>query len=235
MEIIGKGDNSCVFRGFPRLATTFNIKCDVLVTKVMHNAELFNEQIEIAKNLQDLDPSQDFLLYPIAWSSQYYGSEFNLLCSFPIQTTYHHIMQLPYGGITLKSLVKNKITFTETQSRHLIYGLHDCIEKLHINKLSHGDLHSGNIVINDNMEVHLIDIDHKRTIIQDIEDFSTHVMHEIGNLTEPGDFSERLKYNASKNRSMKLTLRKALESIDREITSNYSSKRQRLNGGIKLF
>jgi serine/threonine protein kinase len=211
---IGEGDFGCVVSdGIQSFCNAMKLEgVNVpsegrMVTKVMKDKSAYDKDIETAKALVAIDPTQEYLLYPLKFCEAQLNEQLTKACKLTLGNTIY-LTEMQYGGVSLEQLSKQGKQFTVEQSKKIYNDIKNGLYKLHANKRSHGDLHHGNVLVRedaDGVRAFLIDFGKADIINKDLDDFATLILSTLASLTEPSDFREVIASIAEINRKRVIT------------------------------
>jgi serine/threonine protein kinase len=164
-KIVGVGDDGCVVEGRVPSACEFLSQtlplpisptdpaiASRLITKVTTKRPSFLKEWEAAHRLARVDPDQSRLLYPLAACETRLAPHGDIAeaCDLPPVSDRLFMLQLQRRGRSLKDLVASASRRPHLTPEHAEAIRDDVIEAvalLHAHGWAHGDLHSGNVVI----------------------------------------------------------------------------------------
>lgn len=129
-----------------------------LVSKVMTDKKLFEDEVQKAEALEDIDPSQKYFLYPFAAfvmpadnqllaSAKAYAQVSKLNVNLNPDADIMYVLVMQDGGKSVYQHNEKKQRLNETQAKDIIRDLHQGLEELHKKGYIHGDAHVHNAVI----------------------------------------------------------------------------------------
>lgn len=204
MTVLGTGSFGCVLAGQLCPGTHVSKDGRPRVTKVTTGETSFQKEVDIAIRLNSIDPRQEHLIYALSHCAIKYDPNIAHKCQRYVdeqkakqmafkpsdqQTMY--LLEMFNAGQSLPQMVKQGVTMTEEIAKTVYTSIIDGLKLLGRYELTHGDLHSANVLIHED-KGYLIDFGTSVDYEMDIDAMQHDIGRRIAMLTEEGPFKRRL-------------------------------------------
>ena len=196
---IGKGDNACVIADDMLRCSAVGNVSTTMITRIAKNSEEWRNEVAMASMLSKVDKEQEYLIYPAAWciiqmtqeiKEQY--AKYEAKCGMQLSRDGRlYLTELKHGGKSLEVLQEaGGRILTGEQAEQVWSCVLSGLALLHVNNMSHGDVHHGNITIqvddeSNTARAFLIDIGGSgRTMHDDMKDLVKNVLSSILRITD---------------------------------------------------